>query len=133
VDWQEKLQAGHEVHAFSDMVMAPVSISTVKCALAFLAAKRRGGIWHVSGEDNISFFEAGRHLAHRIGVPPALVIDSSAVSAGIPAAERPAYASLSNYEFMRDSGIEIGNAHTEIDLGMGFEMSPSRMRRAVAV
>jgi dTDP-4-dehydrorhamnose reductase len=132
VDWREKLLAGHEVHAFSDMVMAPVSISTVKSALAFLAAKRRGGVWHVSGEHNISFFEAGRHLAHRIGASPALVIDSSSVSAGIPAAERPAYASLSNYEFIRASGIEIGNAYTEIDLGLGFELRQSRMQRAVA-
>jgi dTDP-4-dehydrorhamnose reductase len=119
-DWQEKLRAGQAISAFSDLVMAPVAISTVNLALASLAAKRRGGVWHVSGAHDISYLEAGRHLARRIGAPPELVIDSSAVAAGIPEAERPAFTSLSNIDFTKLSGVEIGSPHTEIDLGMGF-------------
>jgi dTDP-4-dehydrorhamnose reductase len=119
-DWREKLLAGHAVSAFSDLVMAPVAIATVNAAFVSLAAKRRGGIWHVCGARDISYLDAGRHLARRVNAAPALVTAGSAVAAGIPEAERPAFASLANVAFTKFTGVQIGCPLAEIDLGMGF-------------
>ena len=76
------------------MFMAPITPEDVVDPLIAMAVQRTGGIVQTSASADISYFDAARYLAKRLGADRSLVAESSAVDAGIPAGERPRYTSL---------------------------------------
>lgn len=94
VSWITALAEGRSVTAFNDLYMAPVALTDVVKILAVLAHSKAKGVFQFSATRDVSYFEACRHLADRMGVSGDLVCEASAADAGIPVAERPANTSL---------------------------------------
>jgi dTDP-4-dehydrorhamnose reductase len=91
--WIEVLKNGGEIAPFKDMVMAPVPISLVTGAMTRIAEQRAGGIFQASASRDVSYAEAARHIACRLGAHPALVRPNTA-DAGIPTPDVPCYTTL---------------------------------------
>jgi len=92
-NWLKALSAGESVVAFSDLYMAPVSVEQAVQALISVGLAG-AGIFQLSGASDISYFEAARHLALRLGRDAALVKEGKAVDFGVPKAEITRYSSL---------------------------------------
>lgn len=71
--WADKLLQGQQTKAFEDMVLAPVPRSCVCTVLEKLGDSRREGIWHLSGDRDISYAEAATLGASVLGVSERLV------------------------------------------------------------
>jgi dTDP-4-dehydrorhamnose reductase len=92
--WVSELRAGKPVFPFDDMMMAPIS-GTLAVEVMLRAAERRAqGVLHLSARRDVSYAEAARHIAERLGAPPSLVQPRSRLAAGIPDAAAPRHTAL---------------------------------------
>jgi dTDP-4-dehydrorhamnose reductase len=133
-DWRARLAAGRTVHAFDDLMMSPICISKVAFGLEQIGLRRLHGVWHLGGREDMSYFDAARRLADRLGVSQTLVLRGSAREQGIPAEERPPHTVLDTDATAEAIGLTISDAFGELDIGLGFESwSPgSRTTRTVS-
>lgn len=66
-DFVATLKAGGTVEAFSDMVLAPVTLEQVAALAADILIGRLGGIHHLSGDCDITYAEMAGLMAAEIG------------------------------------------------------------------
>jgi dTDP-4-dehydrorhamnose reductase len=92
--WIDTLHAGKNVGAFSDLNFCPISLDYVANALLAITEAGLPGIFHVSGASDISYFDAARHFAERMGVDGARIIEDRAAARGIPREEIATFTSL---------------------------------------
>lgn len=92
--WIDALRQGSAVTAFSDMVMAPIPASYVTALLLAIAERSERGIFQISATRDVTYLEAARHIARRLGAPPSLVCEGKAADRHIPLYARPAHTSL---------------------------------------
>lgn len=71
--WAEALRHGQSIQPFSDMMFAPVPLSCVTNILLLIAGRQLTGIFHVSGDRDISYEAAARIGAEALGAAPQLV------------------------------------------------------------
>jgi dTDP-4-dehydrorhamnose reductase len=67
------LHAGHPAEAFTDLVLSPISIDYVVNALLRMARAQIGGIYHLSGDQELSYARLLVELAQACQVNPASV------------------------------------------------------------
>jgi dTDP-4-dehydrorhamnose reductase len=72
-EWRRSLLAGNPISPFSDMVMAPIGLTTVTTASLALASRRERQIFQLSAAEDVTYAAAGRHLAILLGVSETLV------------------------------------------------------------
>jgi dTDP-4-dehydrorhamnose reductase len=96
--WVEALRAGRPVEAFSDLICAPMPVDFVAPALARIGAHRKGGLFHLSGADEVSYADLARSLATRLGADPGLVRPTTSVAAGVRLQSLPRHSSLDAQE-----------------------------------
>jgi len=77
-----RLKAGEEVFGFTDQYNNPAFIDDVVQALAKLIKLDEGGVFHVTGPENISRFEFARKIAKVYGFDPELVKKGTWESSG---------------------------------------------------
>ena len=65
--WTGDLIGGRPVSAFDDMLFAPVSLDATIDAILKLAGAEASGIFHLSGECDVSYLAAARALAGALG------------------------------------------------------------------
>jgi dTDP-4-dehydrorhamnose reductase len=118
--WRRDLIAGRSIKAFGDLVMAPIAMVKVACALERIGILRAGGVRHLSGGTEIDYASAARHLAARIGAAESLVVPTLAAEAGIPEPERPPHARLAAGDIAKIVGFAGADARRELDIGLGF-------------
>lgn len=75
--WIRDLKAGKVIHPFSDMVMAPVSLTFAVNVLSEATERRVPGIFHVSAKQDVSYAAAAQHIARKLGVEMELVQPTS--------------------------------------------------------
>lgn len=92
--WAERLRRGESVEAFHDMVMAPLRVEMAAELLLHLGRHREVGLFHISGDRDVSYATAARLAAEAVGASPNLVRPTSARDAGIPAESLPAHTAL---------------------------------------
>jgi dTDP-4-dehydrorhamnose reductase len=92
--WVESLKAGQPVEAFTDLICAPMPVDFVAEALARIGAQARGGLFHLSGADEVSYADLARSLARRLGVDGALVRPTTSAAAGVTLQSLPKHSSL---------------------------------------
>ncbi|WP_455212600.1 sugar nucleotide-binding protein, partial [Kaarinaea lacus] len=61
--WFENLSHGQVIKAFDNYYMAPVSMEYTSRAIAWMLQNRLPGIFHLSGDKDISYFEVAQLLA----------------------------------------------------------------------
>lgn len=118
--WRDDLSHGRSIDAFADLTMAPIAMAKVVAGIERTGLARASGLWHLAGREDISYVDAARHLAARLGADAALVRIASAAAAGIPAEERPPHTALAGGETEAVTKVAIGDARTELDIGLGF-------------
>ena len=92
--WRDALIGGGRIQAFSDLRLAPVALDQVVEALILVATSGQAGVFQISGAMDISYADAARHLARRLGLPADRVEAVSAAQAGVPACDRPTHTSM---------------------------------------
>lgn len=65
--WLKALKNGQIIHPFTDMVMAPISLTTVISLISYLVLFRISGIFQLSGSRDYSYFEVATYIANLIG------------------------------------------------------------------
>lgn len=83
--WLQLLRSGKPIRAFSDMVMAPLVPDLTVEALSRVGERRVQGIVHLAASRDITYFDAGRQLAHEMNASLDLVIPGSCAEVGIVA------------------------------------------------
>src|SRR6185437_431767 len=78
VDWMRALAKAQEIRPFSNVVLAPIPLSFVVELLARVVEYKGGGIIQLSGNEDISYAAAIKHLAQRMGIDETLVVPSVA-------------------------------------------------------
>ena len=118
--WKRELLRGGTINAFEDLVMAPIAMEKVVAGIEAIGSRRLRGAWHLGGREDMNYVEAGRHLARRLRVDEALVRPVGAAAAGIPEEERPAHTVLASAKTEEITGVRIGRAARELDIGLGL-------------
>jgi len=118
--WIEALRSNKPISAFSDKVMAPVSLSFVIDVLHRIAEARLPGIIHVSGRKDVTYEEVGRHIASLIGANPDLVRATTAREGGLSPEEAPLHTTLDTTRLREELGIEPPDVWSTIDTVFGL-------------
>jgi len=93
-NWADALRRGQPVRAYSDMMLAPVPLSCVVDALLLIAGRRLAGIFHVSGDRDISYEAAARIGAGALGADARLVQPVRAAQTGFDGGPMPLHTTL---------------------------------------
>jgi dTDP-4-dehydrorhamnose reductase len=87
--WKSALQNGGAISAFTDLVFAPIPLAEVVASAITLGAARHTGIFHLSGTEDISYYEAATQFAQSLSLDLHLVQPVAAADHGIPLQLRP--------------------------------------------
>lgn len=72
-NWFLNIRAGQKVDAFSDVTVSPISLKYILDGLTLCGYLRHNGIVHLSGEDELSYYDLVKELAGSIGLDSSLV------------------------------------------------------------
>lgn len=103
--WIARLGEGERVRAFDDHRFCPLQVADVIDAVIAVIESKEGGIFHVSGGADVSYFEAARFLARRIGVAEDRVEAVHAVENGLDERELLSFSSLATDRLSRLAGF----------------------------
>jgi dTDP-4-dehydrorhamnose reductase len=92
--WENKLRSGETISAFDDLYIAPIPVPNVAEAALRIAEHELTGYQHVSGAEDISYYEIALRLASCLQVAPAKIIKEHAAEAGIAEFLRPRYTTM---------------------------------------
>lgn len=92
--WREALCKGEEIRAADDARFSPLTEDFAGGALASLLQVRRAGVFHLSGRDDLSWFEIAKSLARKCGVESPQVKCSGLLDIDPSAEFVPRYGSL---------------------------------------
>jgi len=81
--WNNYLKKQKNIQAFVDLYFCPITIEEVINSLTIIAEKQFSGVYQVSGESDISYYDAAIELAHTIKANPMLVRPCKAIENGV--------------------------------------------------
>ncbi len=106
-DFMRRLQTGEQVEAFSDLYLSPVSLAYVCQGLQQIAKARMSGIFHLSGEAEVSYADFALSLADHLGVAQDLVHPvESATKTEVSVLYRPRHPALRMTRTTRLLGLQ---------------------------
>ncbi|MEI8284801.1 MAG: sugar nucleotide-binding protein [bacterium] len=82
--WAASLAAGQTISAYSDLFFSPIALDSTVAMILKIASSPHSGIFHLSSADAISYLDAARWLAVRVGTEPSLVQSVPAPSPNTP-------------------------------------------------
>lgn len=104
--WIASLRGGSRIQALTDHILSPVSLPFVTQSLMKVASRRPGGIYHFSGDKDLSYHEFAVMLARAIGVSPGLVEGvEKGLDAGGEVMARPLHSALDMQQTTGKTGI----------------------------
>lgn len=92
--WIDALARRERIRAFTDLTISPIRIADVVTAIVAVVDDGSGGIYQVSGADDVSYAAIAHYLARRLGAPADLVQAARAIDCGIPVGEVTQFTSL---------------------------------------
>lgn len=110
--WCSALQQGQSITPFSDMVMSPISLEYVTEALCRIGLGAENGIMQLSATGEITYEQAGRRLAARLGVADSLIHPTSAAG---KVEHLPAHVTLDASRFEHAYGLPAPDPWAAID------------------
>ena len=75
--WRNSLSNGISICAFTDMTLSPINIEEVVQKIDSLVSRKATGIYQLSGESDISYYDFAQKFARENGYSPKLVIKDS--------------------------------------------------------
>ena len=103
--WIARLGEGERVRAFDDHRFCPLQMADVIDAVIAVIESKEGAIFHVSGGADVSYFDAARFLARRIGVAEDRVEAVHAVENGLDVRELLPFSSLATERLSQLTGF----------------------------
>lgn len=103
--WIDRLRHRDEVLAARDMSLAPLPVAQVVEALRRMTGRRTAGIVQLASAAEISYVEAARHVARRIGASPDLVRPVDSVAAGFLKDQPPPHTLMDGSRAAAELGI----------------------------
>ena len=114
--WVEReLRAGRPVKAAEGFVVTPTFVPDLVHASLDLLIDEERGIWHLTNQEPVSWFDFGRRVAETLELDPRLVLPSKPEELGWRAA-RPAY-------------VPLGSRHGQLLPRLGDALKRHRERR----
>lgn len=105
--WQEDWRAGRPIRPFTDLRFSPITLGYLADAILRLIAARRGGVYHLSGNADISYAEFAQLLARNCGLPvESSVLPTTSFQAGVSLANSPRFAVMSMQATTDKLGIQ---------------------------
>jgi dTDP-4-dehydrorhamnose reductase len=92
--------------AFSDLLISPVSLDYATSALLKIARSSIGGIFHISGKDEISYADFGVRLAIALGAARSLIQRNQSDADGIQVPFKPTHPALGMHRSRKLLGLE---------------------------
>jgi dTDP-4-dehydrorhamnose reductase len=123
--WVGELKSGRNIQAFDDHRFCPITLDNALDTIAALIEGGESGIYQVSGSADISFVEAARHLATRIGVPLQRVTAVNAEECGVPADEITPFTSLDTSRLSALTGFVPPQPYVVIDKVFATSLAPA--------
>lgn len=105
LEWAARLRRGEAIHPFQNLTLAPVPLACVVSVLRLIASSKLPGIWHVSGEQDVSYTEVALLCAHLLGADECLVQPVLASQVGYRERVRP-YTTLSSDRLKQVFGLQ---------------------------
>jgi dTDP-4-dehydrorhamnose reductase len=124
--WIAAFGQNRPVRAFTDLYFCPLSMSDAIRALLAVIDDGAGGIYHVSGSDDIAYSDAARHLARRHGGDPCLLEPGRAAASGVPAEEILRHTSLDTARLSALTGFRPQPALSVLDNVFARVATPPR-------
>ena len=90
--WTQALADGRSIRAYANLFFSPLAVSAAAAAILQLARSPEGGLYHLGAADAISYLDAARWLALRLGADPDHVLADSAPAPNTPGGARLAIA-----------------------------------------
>jgi len=87
--WLADLRAGMTISPVSDLVFSPVDLSLVTGELLAMATVFRSGIYQLSGDQDLSYWEAARLLANTLGLDSKKIAPKTCAEAGLSVRNSP--------------------------------------------
>jgi dTDP-4-dehydrorhamnose reductase/2-polyprenyl-3-methyl-5-hydroxy-6-metoxy-1,4-benzoquinol methylase len=115
IQWAAALQAGQPIRPFADMVMAPVPLELVVEAMVRIAALRLRGVVQISATEDITYEQAARHVADRLGADQSLVQPIRAADSGHFFEHIPARTTLDTIRLREELGLTPPSPYAAID------------------
>lgn len=114
-EWAEALSRGESISAFADMVMAPVPLAFAVEALVKIGEAQATGIFHASGDVDVSYAEVARRLADRLGASRDLVRPISIADRNLPRSAAPTHTTLNAERLQRELGLTCPSVFATLD------------------
>ncbi len=73
VKWQKALRQGNPIRAYANLHFSPLALFPTASWILKVVNSGYSGVFHLSASDSISYLDAARWLAVRVGFDPALV------------------------------------------------------------
>jgi dTDP-4-dehydrorhamnose reductase len=109
------LGEGRTIRAFEDHRFCPITLPTVVEGITAVAEQSEDGIFQLSGSEDISYADAARHLADRLGVSRSHVEGVRAADNGIPIDEITPYTSLDTGRLTALTGYRPASPRSVLD------------------
>jgi dTDP-4-dehydrorhamnose reductase len=92
--WESRLQTGQSIEAYTDMYLAPISLEKVVKRIDQLVHNQETGIFHISGEEDISYYSFAQSYFSNIPNADKLIQKSTCSKANSLGIQFPRYTSL---------------------------------------
>src|SRR5262249_39772121 len=125
--WIDDLAVGKEIRAFEDHRFCPLPLCAAVDAIAAIIRSGESWLFQLSGANDISYVEAARYLASRLGRPPKKVIAVSAEANGLLMDEITPYTSLDTSRLSEMTGFVPPRAFEVIDTVYGSALARAAM------
>jgi len=102
--WSKALSEGKTIEAFADFIFSPISSEYVASGILRVAESQEGGIFHLSGAEDLSYFEFAELLAQHLRRGNVLATVSS--GSGVSLLFKPTHSALGMQRTQRLLGIE---------------------------
>ena len=114
-EWMRRLRMGMEINPFSDFLFCPVPLKFLAHSLAGLALLRPSGVFHLSGQLQMSYADFAVSLACSMGVAPSLVVPKHSREFNIPSFYPPRQPCLAMASTAGLVGVEPQTCQSVID------------------
>jgi len=118
--WIEALRNGETIRPFSDMVFAPVPLTFVVEVLCQVGVSGATGIIQISGDRDLSYADAARHIAARMGARSSLVQPIASEESGMSLGAVPQNTTLDTARLTEELGLVPPEVLDVIDSAFGL-------------
>ncbi len=127
--WRRELRAGRPIAPFSDLRLSPIPLARAAEALRAVARARRGGIFQLSAEGDLSYAEVAHELARRLGAPEGLVQPVRASEAGLDLAPLARHTTLASDRLRDELGLPAPSLREGLEALLRGAKAPERAPR----